>query len=86
MGIIFSDFKAYLREIKFPVSKRTQAGSDWSTYKHIINEVNNLMKEAYRNYCAHLFDGAHSNNRKRFWSIIKHQRKDFSTITSSVES
>ena len=44
-------------------AKRTQAGSDWSTYKHIKNKVNNLMKEAYHNYCAHLFDGAHSNNR-----------------------
>ena len=49
-----------LRNKLYVHAKRTQAGSDWSTYnKHIKNEVNNLMKEAYHNYCAHLFDGAH---------------------------
>jgi len=40
------------------------------------------MKKAYHNYCTYLFDGAHYNNRKRSWCLIKHQRKDFSTITS----
>ena len=35
------------------------------------------MKEAYHNYCKHLFEDSHSSNRKRFWSLIKHQRKDF---------
>ena len=74
--------KMKLRNKLYVHAKRTQAGSDWSTYKHIKNEVNNLMKETYHNYCTHLFDGAHSNNRKRFWSLIKHRRKDFSTITS----
>ena len=34
------------------------------------------------NDCTHLFDGAHGNDRERFWSLIKHQRKNFSTITS----
>ena len=38
------------------------------------------MKKAYHNYCTYLFDGAHYNNRS--WCLIKHQRKDFSTITS----
>ena len=46
------------------------------------NKVNNLMKDAYHSYCTHLFDDSHTNNRKRFWSLIKHQRKDFSSITS----
>ena len=54
-------------------------GSDWFAYR---NEVNNLMKEAYHNYCKHLFEDSYSSNRKRFWSLIKHQQKDFSYITS----
>ena len=40
------------------------------------------MKDAYHNYCTHLFDDSLTNNRKRFWSLIKHQRKDFSSIIS----
>ena len=47
-------------------AKRTQTESDWSVYRHVRNEVN---KEAYHNYCKHLFEDSHSSNRKRFWSL-----------------
>ena len=40
--------------------------SDWSAYRHVRNEVSNLMKEAYHNYCKHLFEDSHSSNRKTF--------------------
>jgi len=30
----------------------------------------------------HLFDDSHLKNRKRFRSLIKHMRKDYSSITS----
>ena len=60
-------------------AKRTQTESDWSVYRHVRNEVN---KEAYHNYCKHLFEDSHSSNHKRFWSLIKHQQKDFSYIIS----
>ena len=62
-------------------TKRTQTESDWSAYKHVRNEVNNLMKDAYHSYCKHSFEDSHSSNRKRFVSLIKHQQKDFSFIT-----
>ena len=71
-----------LRNKLYVHANRTQVGSDWSAYKHVRNKVNNLMKDAYHNYCTHLFDDSHTNNRKRFWLLIKHQRKDFSSITS----
>ena len=71
-----------LRNKLYVHAKHTQVGSDWSAYRHVRNEVNNLMKDAYHNYCTHLFDDSHTNNRIRFWSLIKHQRKDFSSITS----
>ena len=62
--------------------KCTQTESDWSACRYMRNVVNNLMKEAYHNYCKHLFEDSYSSNRKRFWSLIKHQQKDFSYITS----
>ena len=31
----------------FVCAKCTQTESDWSLYRHMRNEVNNLMKEAY---------------------------------------
>jgi len=71
-----------LRNKLYVCAKRTQTESDLSVYRHVRSGVNNLMKEAYHNYCKHLFEDSHSSNRKRFWSLIKHQRKDFSYITS----
>jgi len=71
-----------LRNKLYVCAKRTQAELDWSAYRHMRNELNNLVKEAYHNYRKHLFEDSHSSNRKRFWSLIKHQRKNFSNITS----
>ena len=47
-------------------AKCNQNESDWATYRQVRNEVNNLMKESYHNYCKHLFDNSYSDNRKRF--------------------
>jgi len=60
----------------------TQTESDWTAYRQARNEVNSLMKDAYHRYSHHLFDDSHLNSRKRFWSLIKHMRKDYSSITS----
>ena len=63
-------------------AKCNQNESDWATYRQVRNEVNNLIKESYRNYCKHLFDNSYSDTRKRFWSLIKSLRKDYSSIAS----
>jgi len=43
-----------------------QVESDWSAYRKVRNEVSTLMKEAYHNYCTHLFNDSRTNNCKRF--------------------
>ena len=63
-------------------AKCNQNESDWAKYRQIRNEVNNLMKEYYNNYCKHLFDNSYSDNHKRFWSLIKSLCKDYSSIAS----
>lgn len=68
--------KLYIR------AKCTQNESDWTAYRQLRNEINNLMKESYHNYCQHLFDDSYSDNRKRFWSLIKSLQKDYSSIVS----
>ena len=63
-------------------AKCNQNESDWATYRQVRNEVNNLMKESYHTYCKHLFDNSYSDNRKRFWSLIKSLWKDSCSIAS----
>lgn len=63
-------------------AKRIQNESDWAAYRQVRNQINNLMKESYHNYCKHLFDDSYSDNRKRFWSLIKSLKKDYSGIAS----
>jgi len=46
----FIERKMRLRNKLYVCAKR------WSAYRHVRNEVNNLMKEAYHNYCKHLFE------------------------------
>ena len=75
-----SSKKMKLRNKLYVHAKRTQVGSDWSAYRHVRNEVNNLMKDAYHNYCTHLFDDSHTNNRKRFWSLIKNISRKTSPV------
>ena len=64
------------------MSKRTQNESDWTAYRQVKNQINNLMKESYHNYCKHLIDDSYSDNRKRFWSLIVSLKKGYSNIAS----
>ena len=34
----------------------TQCGSDWTAYRQLRNEINNLMSKTHEKYCIHLFD------------------------------
>ena len=63
-------------------AKRTQNSSDWTAYKQLRNKINSLMSKAHENYCKHLFDDSYCGSRKRFWSLIKNLKKDFSGIVS----
>ena len=56
-------------------AKRTQSIFDWTAYKQLKNEINNLMSKAHEDYCKHLFDNSFCESCKRFWSIIKSLRK-----------
>jgi len=46
----FIKWKMRLRNKLYVCAKRTQTESDWSAYRQMRNEVNNLMKEVYHNY------------------------------------
>ena len=46
------------------------------------NQVNKALSTAHQRYCAHLFDNAHSNNNKRFWSLVKQFRKDHQSVAT----
>ena len=60
-------------------AKRTQNSSDGIAY---IQLINSLMSKAHESYCKHLFDDSYCGSRKRFWSLIKNLKKDFSDIVS----
>ena len=40
------------------------------------------MSKAHEDYCKHLFDNLYCESHKRFWSLIKNLRKDYSGIAS----
>ena len=40
------------------------------------------MSKAHEDYCKHLFDNSYCESRKRFCSLIKSLRKDYSGIAS----
>ena len=40
------------------------------------------MRGSYHNYCKYLFDDSYSDNYKRYWSLIKSLRKDYSNIAT----
>ena len=63
-------------------AKCTQSISDWTAYKQLKNEINNLMSKAHEDYCKHLFDNSFCESRKQFWSLIKSLWKDHSGIAS----
>ena len=75
----------FAEPVTYVCAKHSQVKSDWPAYRHVRNEVNNLMKEAYHNYCKHLFEDSHTNNCKRFWSLIKHRWKSSSYILTSLK-
>ena len=70
------------RKSLYDKAKQTQAASDWREYRKARNQVNKALSTAHQRYCAHLFDNAHSNNNKRFWSLVKQLRKDHQSVAT----
>ena len=68
-------------------AKQTQAASDWTAYRKAQNQVNKALSAAHQQYCTHLFDNAHTNNNKRFSSLVKQLRKNHQSVaTLGVEN
>ena len=61
------------------IKQNRQSASDWRAYRKAQNQVNKALGAAY---CTHLFDNAHTNNKKRFWSIAKHLRKNHQFVAT----
>ena len=40
------------------------------------------MSAAYQQYYTHLFDNTHTNNNKRFWSLVKQLRKNHQSVAT----
>ena len=75
------------RKSLYDKAKRTQAASDWRAYRKARNQVNKALSTAHQQYYTHLFDDAHTNNNKRFWSLVKKLRKNHQSIpTLSVDN
>ena len=70
------------RKFLYNKAKQTQAASDWRAYRKARNQANKALGAAYQQYCTHLFDNAHTNNKKRFWSLIKQLRKNHQSVTT----
>ena len=74
------------RKSLYDKAKQTQAASDWRAYRKTRNEVNKALRLAHQQYCTHLFNDAHTNNKKKFWSLVKKLRKNHQSIpTPSVD-
>ena len=63
-------------------AKLTQAAGDWTAYRKARNQVNKALSAAHQQYCTHLFDNAHTNNNKRFWSLVKQLRKNHQSVAT----
>jgi len=61
-------------------AKYTQSPSDWTQYKSLRNAVNKSLKQAHEHYCQHLIDYTFTNNRKRFWSLVKRSSKNYQLV------
>ena len=61
-------------------AKCTQHPVDWAAYKKAQNQVNSILGKAHQDYCSHLFDDTFTDNRKRFWSLIKRIRKNYQPV------
>ena len=76
-----------LRKSLYDKAKQTQAASDWAAYRKARNQVNKALSDAHQQYCTHLFDNTHTNNNKRFWSLVKQLKKNYQSVpTLSVEN
>lgn len=72
------------RKSLYDKAKRTQAASDWRAYRKARNQVNKALSTAHQQYYTHLFDDAHTNNKKRFWSLVKKLRKNHQSIPTLI--
>ena len=70
------------RKSLYDKAKQSQGASDWREYRKARNQVNKALSTAHQRYCAHLFDNAHSNNNKKFWSLVKQLRKDHQSVAT----
>ena len=61
-------------------AKHSCSPSNWNQCKNARNTVNKSLKQAYERYCQYLFDDSFTNNRKRFWSLIKRSCKSFQSV------
>ena len=68
------------RKCLYDHARCTQHPADWEAYRKARNHVNSVLSQAHQHYCSHLFDDTFSNNRKRFWSLIKRIRKNYQPV------
>ena len=62
--------KMLTRDFHLKRAKHTQCEQEWSRYKSLKNQVNNMIKHAKANYCRSLFK-ENMTNPKCFWKQIK---------------
>ena len=63
--------------------KCTQATNDY--IESIIGGlVIKALSAAHQQYCAHLFDNPHTNNKKRLWSLLNNYmlRKNYQSLAT----
>ena len=68
------------RKCLYDHARCTQHPADWEAYRKARNHVNSVLSQAHQHYCSHFFDDTFSNNRKRFWSLIKRIRKNYQPV------
>jgi len=66
------------RKKSFDKPKRLQTTEAWSDYSNLRNVINNEIKHRQESYQNNLFDG--ENAKKKFWKYIKTLRKDSTGI------
>ena len=76
------NIKAQMRKRKrlYNKARCTKSPADWTQYKIMRNVVNKSLRQAHEGYCQHLFDNSFTNNRKRFWSLVKRSHKSYQSV------
>jgi len=73
---------------RYNTARSTNLPKDWSNYHDLKITLQRLCRESHNKHLSSLLD-SHNNVTKRFWSFIKHRRKDkvgINTLHSSGQT